>query len=90
MTFDPCTAADVASCDLDGSAKNLRIILETMEKELFYIKKSGVFLGPGFLLDCCEAMSAAIRGLDYIADDLRAAVTQEHQKRKEGLEHEQL
>lgn len=88
LLLDPCTAADLASCDLDSSAKNLRFILEAMEKELFDIKKGGVFLGPGFLLDCCEAMYAAIRGLDYIADDLRAAVAQEYQKRKEGLEHE--
>lgn len=88
MKIDPCAAADLASCDLDSSRKNLRIILEVMEKELFDIKKDGIFLGPEFLMDCCEAMSAAIRGLDHIADDLRAAVTQEYQKRKEGLKHE--
>ena len=88
LTLDPCTAADLASCDLDASCKNLRILLEVMEKELYDIKKTGIFLGPGFLMDCCAAMSAAIRGLDHIADDLRAAAAQEYQKRKEGSEHE--
>ena len=88
LTLDPCTAADVASCNLEASRKNLRIILEAMEKELYDIEKTGTFLGAGFLMDCCAAMSAAIRGLDYIADDLRAAVEQEFRKRKEGSEHE--
>ena len=82
LILDPCTAADMASCDLEASRKNLRILLEAMEKELFDIERTGIFLGAGFLMDCCEAMGAAIRGLDHIADDLRAAVAQEHEKKK--------
>ena len=76
--FDLYTTTDIATSDLSCAIKNLRIVREEMEEELLRMRNTQIYLGPDYLLDCCDAMSSAFVVLDAIYGDLCSALRREN------------
>ena len=84
MRYDIANKIEDAALYLECAIKTFRLIKESMENELFAIKKTGCFPGAEHLLDHCDAMFMVLWELERIRDELSVVVDQAYGQKKES------
>ena len=84
MTYDIAGKIEDTELCLKCAIKTFRLIKESMESELFAVKKTGIFVGPEVLMDHCDAMFMILWELERIQDELSAVVDQAYGQKKES------
>lgn len=83
MEFDLKFEVDGATAYLDDAVTALRIMAEGLEHDMQMAKKENLRPFPEWVLDQCCGLFVIVHELDRIAEDLKAAVTKEYEKRQE-------
>ena len=84
MRHDFASKIEDTELYLECTIKTFRLIKESMENELFAIKKTGLFSGPESLLDHCDAMFIVLWELERIQNELSIVVDQAYGLKKES------